>query len=179
MAWSTPLTAASNAALTAAQWNASVRDNFAETAPGKATAAGRFFATAGPNSIVERVPISSTVSASETTTSTSFTGLASSGPTATTATGPIAIVMFGGIITNDTTGANSYASYQVTGATTISSSDSWIVGHSVSAANRVMAASRVQLQQGLTTGTNNFQMQYRVSGGIGSFSNRHCAVIPF
>jgi len=39
MAWFTPLAGVSTATLTAAQWNASVRDNLLETAPAKATSA--------------------------------------------------------------------------------------------------------------------------------------------
>lgn len=55
MAWTTPLTAVSGSILTAAQWNASVRDNLNETAPAKATTADRMFVTTGPNALQQNV----------------------------------------------------------------------------------------------------------------------------
>ena len=69
MVWSTPLTAVANTPLTAAQWNASVRDNFNETAPAKATVGGRIFASTGPNTIAEREVLADVVETAETTTS--------------------------------------------------------------------------------------------------------------
>lgn len=179
MAWTVPLTAVSNATLTAAQWNATVRDNLLETGPAKATASGRFFATTGSNSIAERIPSGGTVSAGETTASTSYTNLATSGPALTLATSTAALVAIGAHVTNDTVGANAFASYAVSGATSVSAVDNWAVGHATSGGGRVVSASRVQFQSSLTAGNNTFTMQYRVAGGTGTFSNRHIAVIPF
>ena len=62
MAWTTPLTAVSNTALTAAQWNASVRDNLLMTAPALATTTGRHFVSTGANTIAERAISSNSVS---------------------------------------------------------------------------------------------------------------------
>lgn len=179
MAWTTPLTAVSNATLTAAQWNASVRDNLLETAPAKATTAGRFFATAGANSIAERIPNGGTVSTSQTTTSTSYTDLATSGPALTLATGPTALVAIGAIVTNDTTGTNSFASYAISGATTVAAGDNWAIGYATSGGGRVMSASRVRMETSLTAGNNTFTMKYRVAGNTGTFQDRHIAVVPF
>ena len=178
MAWSTPLTAVSNSALTAAQWNASVRDNLAETAPAKASTAGRFFATSGANTIAERVPSESTVSASATLVSTSYVTI-TGGPVVTVTCGPAALVAYSVILSNDTTGSNTYASYQVSGATSAAANDSWLLGHSVSGAGRILGASRVRLHTGLTAGSNSFTIYYRVSGGTGTFSDRQIQVIPF
>jgi hypothetical protein len=180
MAWTTPLTAVSNAALTAAQWNASVRDNLAETAPSKATTAGRFFAVSGANTIAERVPSVGTNTGTDTTTGTAYGALSgSTGPAVTVTTGPNALVAISTFATNDTTGANAYASMVISGATTLAASDAWATGQTVSGTNRQIAASRVQLFNALTAGSNTFTMQYRVSGNTGSFSNRTITVIPF
>lgn len=54
MAWSAPITAVTNATLSAAQWNASVRDNLNETAPAKATVANRVIVTNGANTVREQ-----------------------------------------------------------------------------------------------------------------------------
>src|SRR5690242_20536503 len=99
MAWSSPLTAVTNAALTAAQWNASVRDNLLETAPAKATTPASFFAATGANTIAERIPAQTVTPASETTTSTSYTNLTTTGPTVALTTGTKAFVFIGAQLT--------------------------------------------------------------------------------
>lgn len=179
MAWTTPLTAVTNATLTAAQWNASVRDNLLETAPAKATTAGRFFATTGANALAERVPTVATVATAETTTSTTYTNLATSGPAVTVTTGPNALAAIGVICSNDTTGQTVFASVAISGASTLASSDANGIGQSASGAARVLSASRVRLHAGLTAGSNTFTVQYRVGGGTGSFQNREITVVPF
>src|SRR3712207_4741779 len=94
MAWATPLTAVSNAILSAAQWNASVRDNLNETGPAKATTAGRILVTTGANGIAERAVSSATVSTSQTTTSTSYTDLATVGAAVAVTTGTQALALW-------------------------------------------------------------------------------------
>lgn len=51
MAWSTPFTAVDGNAFTAAQFNASVRDNLLETAPAKVTTGGALMASVGAHEI--------------------------------------------------------------------------------------------------------------------------------
>jgi len=51
VAWSTPLTAVSGTVLTAAQWNASVRDNLLETSAAAVTTAGDMTRADGANSM--------------------------------------------------------------------------------------------------------------------------------
>ena len=94
MAWTTPVTAVSGALLTAAQWNASVRDNLLETAPAKATTSGRIFVSTGANAIAQREIKTEYLSASGTTTSTSFVNLTGggTGPTVAVTTGVLALV---------------------------------------------------------------------------------------
>lgn len=179
MAWTTPITAVANATFTAAQFNASVRDNLLQTAPALATTAGRFFATTAANAIAERIPSASTVTATETTTATSYSALTTAGPAVTVTTGPTVLVSFGCSVSNDTAGANVFTSYALSGANTAASNDNWSMGNAASATARPMVASRVKMETGITAGSNTFTMQYRVSGGTGTFSGRHIAVIPF
>ena len=54
MAWTAPMTAAFEATLTAAEWNAQIRDNFQETEVARASAEGQYFTSNGANSIQAR-----------------------------------------------------------------------------------------------------------------------------
>src|SRR6266568_2548959 len=106
MAWTTPLTAVANATLTAAQWNASVRDNLNMTAPALASAAGQIFASTAANTIAVRVPTGAYVSNLGTDASTSYGDLTSAGPAVTVATGAKAIVAIAcGLWNSASTGA--------------------------------------------------------------------------
>ncbi len=181
MAWTVPLTAASNATLTAAQWNATVRDNLLETAPAKASAAGRFFATSGTNSIAERVPTTASIGSAGTTTTTgSYVNLSGTGvgPAVTVSSGPLVLVSVGAIIQNDPTGSRIFASFEVSGASTIAAADDFAITNDSAASGRLAAMSRVTLQS-VTPGSNTFTMKYRVSGGTGQAAQRNIIAIPF
>lgn len=156
MAWTTPLTAVSNATLTAAQWNATCRDNFLEMEPAKATgvveassassvsgrrcrrfttsskqasAACMFHAT-GANAIAERSwegYLFNRVNSTETTSSTSYANVQTNGPSVTITTGTQALVFFGALMGNQTANAICYTSVGVTGASTVAASDTWAI----------------------------------------------------
>lgn len=181
MAWSVPLTAVANAALTAAQWNASVRDNLLETAPAKATTAGRFFAATGANSIAERAPAGIQVSGGDTTSSTSYGNLAGgAAPVATATTGPVVMVAIGATIQNSVVNSNTFASYAISGANTVAGGDTHSIGGMNPTAGAVIfSGSRVRIEVGLVAGSNTFTEVYRVAAGVGTFSNRHIGIIPF
>ena len=100
MAWTAPMTAVDGAIFTASQFNANIRDNFLETAPAKATTEGGYFTVNGLNSIVQRLPGSANIDALQTTLSTTFTDLATVGPTVTVNTGTRALVVIGSSLTN-------------------------------------------------------------------------------
>jgi len=177
MAWTAPMTAIATAAFTAAQFNTYVRDNLVQTAPAKATTAGGIFVATGTNAIAERIPTAATVSTSQTTASTSYANLSTSGPTVTVTTGAQAIVMWSAFTQNSTSGASNAIAFEISGATTHSASDV--------DATRFQAASNSDFERSsglafvsLTPGSNTFQMKYRVSGGTGTFANRHLCVIP-
>lgn len=172
------MTAVANTVFTAAQFNTHVRDNLNETAPAKATTAGTLFVAAGANSIAERVPSTAAVTTSETTGGTGYGALATPGPSVTVTTGTKAIVAVASLVQNSTIGQNSYASYAVSGASAISATDDRAVLITAAAANQTLRASSVYMETALTAGSNTFTMQYRVTGGTGSFQNRRITVIP-
>lgn len=177
MAWTTPLTAVANAALTAAQWNASVRDNLLMTAPAITTANGSLMVGNGTNAIVERNPGQNVVGTSETTASTSYTNLTTFGPVVTVTSGGRAIVIFGCEVTNSTGGSRSLMSYGVSNATTVASTDASAVTFTAPTAAYVVQCSRV-IMQSLTNGSNIFTCQYRVLSGTGTWGQRNLVVVP-
>lgn len=179
MAWSTPLTASASSPLTASQWNASVRDNLNETAPAKFTASGQFFASTGANAGAARTPGRASDNSVDTTTSTSFTDLASAGPALTVTSGSKALIAIHCRLVNNTAGAISSAGWAVSGATTLAASDDLAVAEEASAASDNAWQSGVWLFTGLNAGSNTFTMKYKVSAGTGSFGARSLSIIPF
>lgn len=178
MAWSTPLTAVSNATLTAAQWNASVRDNLLETAPAKATAAGQWFVGTGANSIAARGIGFDRVDTSESTSSTSYGDLATIGPRVSSlTTGTGAIVWFSAQITNNTAGSGAIACVDVSGASTVSFGDAVSITHEPGSANADTTCARVQYYV-LTAGSNTFTTKYRALANTATFLRRTLVVFP-
>jgi hypothetical protein len=176
MAWTAPMTAVANTVFTAAQFNTHIRDNLAETAPAKATTAGRIFVTTGANSIAERPLETAAISTSQTTTSVTYTDLSTVGPSVTITTGPAAIVWASCFIQNNTSGASSHMSFAVSGATAIAASDVDALRFNAAANNDFMRAG-FTAKVTLTPGSNTFTMQYRVSGNTGTFANRSITVM--
>lgn len=173
MAWTTPLTAVSNAALTAAQWNASVRDNFLTTPAALATAAGQWFVATGANSVVARTPtFGNTVGTSQTTTSTSFVDLATVGPSLSTTIGATAITLWGCQLQNSGAGS-AYMSY--TGAN-VTASTSFAVQCSGTAP---IQASYTHYINGATPGSTTFTCKYAASSGTATFQDRRFQLLPF
>lgn len=182
MSWSTPLTAVSNATLTAAQWNASVRDNLLVTAPALATAAGNMFVSSGANVLAQRVPNSDTVNTSETTTSTSYVNLTTAGPTASSVVSDVRVIVWWTVQSNTATvSTDSLSSIDVSGATTTAATDNYCtdVGQPGSGTAFLdVSASRV-VRLTVTAGTNTYKVVYRVTGGTGTFKRRTIVVLPF
>jgi hypothetical protein len=177
MAWTTPLTAVANAALTDAQWNASVRDNLNETAPAKATAAGQIFVSTGANAIAARTISSARVDTSETTVSTTYAALTTAGPAVTVTTGTQALAFLTATVSNNTAGSSAFASVAVSGATVTAASDNDCLRVQGGGTTDVGRASALTLFA-LTPGSNTFTTQYRVGAGTGTFSTRVLTVVP-
>lgn len=179
MAWSSPPTFVSGNALTAAQLNV-LSGDLNETAPAKASAAGQLFVSTGLNTIAARTPAFGTVLTTETTTSSSWTNLATTGPSVTVTTGSAALVIVGAEMSANQVGTFTQSGYAISGATTIAPSLDRCVSLRCAVINTGMGAANVIYQTGLTPGSNTFTEQYQCSsgGGTGSFLNRRISVIP-
>lgn len=181
MAWSTPLTAVSNATFTAAQFNASVRDDLLETFPAKATAAGQIAVSTGVNAIAVRTPTITNIATSEsfTPSATVFGDLATVGPTVgPLTTGTKAIVMYGAYLSNAVGGGSGVMSYAVSGATTIAASTTNAIRNVSSASGETNRQFGIDMPT-LTAGSNTFTAKYTSgTGGAVTALNRTLIVIP-
>ena len=170
------MTAVSGSVLTAAQWNTYVRDNLNETAPAKATAAGQIFVSTAANSIAARTVAADYVATQETTASTTYGDLATSGPAVTATTSASAIVAIYANMFN-TSGNAHWMSYDISGATSDSANDNRALQLQGTGGQHVGATffhSSI-----LTPGVNTFTAKYRCStAGNATFSVRRLMVIP-
>ncbi len=180
MAWTTPFTAVAGVTLTASLWNLGLRDNMAETEPGKATTAGRTMTTAAVNGIAERVPSWAQVATAQTIAVTTPGDLTTVGPAVTVTTGPSAIYMISAFISNSTALAGGLMSVAVSGATTLSASTTRILRIMSGAASENAKQSFIGMFDGsLTPGSNTFTAKYAIVGsGTASFSSRELVVFP-
>jgi hypothetical protein len=119
---------------------------------------------------------SATVATSQTTTSTSYTDLATVGPAVTLSTGTKAFVICYTEQRNAST-QSVYSSFAVSGATTIAASDTFAFQINQSVSNYVYNGSIGKIVTGLTAGSNTFTAKYRVTGSTGTFVNRVISVI--
>lgn len=180
MAWSTPLTAVSNAVLTAAQWNASVRDNLLESAPAKATTTGRLIVASGTNTVAERAVTTARVATSQGTSSTTYTNLATTGPqVASLTTGTNALAFASASCSHNTNTAFALFSIAVTGASTIACTDaeSFQFQPAAFSGSSSRATYCRHFDGTLTPGANTFTMQYRTSAGSAFFDSRALTMI--
>lgn len=122
---------------------------------------------------------SSYISTSQATSSTTYTDLATVGPSVTVSTGTSALVFMSFTLTQNSSGVNTgYMSFAVSGATTIAASDSNSVGVSSPYSLPGSAATVVHLTN-LTSGSNTFTAKYRCNaGGPFNFIGRSITVIP-
>ena len=178
MAWTAPRTWVTAEIVTASIMNTHVRDNLLQTGPAKATTTSGLIVSNGANILAERIPDGDVETGSVNTASTSYVYLAPSPQVANATTGTKAIVLWSAGISNSTAGAISYASFDITGATTASSGDSLSVAFESSAASDFATIGNAMLHTGLTAGSNTFTMQHRVTAGTGTYINRRLMVIP-
>lgn len=173
------MTAVANAIFTAAQFNTHVRDNLLETAPAKATTAGSIFVASGTNSISERIRQRNSAGSS-TTTSTTYTNLAAGALSVTAVTGTSAFVTVGATMSHNAANGTCHVSWDVTSATTLAASDSWMVSNREVTAGWTHSTGRSYLVTGLTAGSNVFTAKYKITTvGTGTFTDRDISVIPF
>jgi len=176
MTWSAFPTAVYQQAPPYTWWNTYIRDNGNETAVAKATTAGYHFVSTGTNAIAERAILGASVDATETTTSTSYVDLATPGPSVTMTTGTKALIWMNVQLGNSTS-SQAFASYGVSGATTLAPADSL----GILSDNQATGAGGNRIGvcdlRALTAGSNTFFMQYRTQAGTGSFLRRRIQVM--
>lgn len=118
------------------------------------------------------------VATSETTTSTSFTDLATTTDTVTfvvPSTGRVKVTV--SAFFNNSGANQTYVDFAISGTNTRSASDTTALIQGATAQNYNM--SKVTVLTGLTAGSCTFKMKYRVTGGTGTFANRNIIVEPF
>lgn len=175
MAWTTPLTAVASTALTAAQWNASVRDNLLTTSPAVATSGSwpQHLAVSATNVVAFREIRDDIVGTSQNTTSTSYVDLSTVGPSVTLTTGSYALILHNCSMVNSSTGI-CRSSFELTGTTTSVANDDR------NASNQGTDDVRVGVTNllGINPGAGNvFTMKYRVSANTGTFGSRRLNVM--
>jgi len=117
-----------------------------------------------------------TVATDQSTTSSSYTDLSTSGPAVTLTTGTKVLVIVSAYEYQSTSGGQARMSYAVSGATTIAAGDSTAVSlRRVDDTNiRASAVSRITV----TAGSNTFTAKYRTTGvGTANFLDREICVI--
>lgn len=172
------MTALANQVLTAAQYNAYVRDNLLEMATAKATAAGQHFAVTAVNSIANRQVKAATVLTSENTSSTSYTNLATAGPSVTVDCGENCLVMICSSLYNNTASSQSCVSVEMSGTDSEAANDNWRLNTDGTAATQPVRYMAMRRYNFLVPGTHTFTMKYRVGSGTGSFDNRTIIALP-
>lgn len=119
------------------------------------------------------------VNTAQTTASTTYTDLATSGPAASVTTGVAMLVIVGCIASNGTGADGALMSAAISGATTVAASDNWCCGVTTIAANEKAAGSKAHIFTGLTPGVNVATAKYRAdTGGTASFNLRELIAIP-
>jgi hypothetical protein len=118
-----------------------------------------------------------TVDTGQSTTSTSFTDLATAGPAVTLTTGTKALVIVQARVYNTSTGGYVSMGTTVSGATTLAATEEKsLVFYSASNAP-ISQASAGFILTGLTAGSNTFTAKYKVTAGNGTWIYRNIAVI--
>ena len=206
MAWTTPGTATAGEVLTAAFWNANVRDNSVMGSPVYTNEAARdaaiptpvdgmqVYLTAptepsGTGMTITGIrqvydgaawttvsPICGLVTTSEAYSTTAYGDLATVGPTVSIRTGNSAIVTLSA--TFDTVAINRGAtmSFAVSGATTIAAADDNSIFAFTNTGQLFVAVSRTFLLTGLTAGVNTFTSKYKEQGGVVNIFRRSLSI---
>ncbi len=203
MAWTAPRTWVTAETVTAALMNTHIRDNLLETSAATATTAGDLVYADAANSMgsrvgisspggilvstgsvpVWRIPIEDGLAGSSTgITNTGYFNLISLGFVsaieASVVSGTACLVILYANMSN-ANGANAtIMSYGISGATTVSPSDSWALEYVSSNAGDAISYGSTFLHTGLTAGTNLFTLYARVSGGTGTIQKPRIAVVP-
>lgn len=126
------------------------------------------------NAWVTITPVSATVVTEQTTTSTSYTALATAGPAVTVNTDTKALVTVSALY-YQTTGGLGSVSFAVSGATTVAASDNYRLISS-STTFGIVSSFTYEIT-GLTAGANTFTMQYKTSANTLNCGQRRLTVV--
>jgi hypothetical protein len=178
MAWSVPTTAvAGSTVLTSSIWNSSVRDNLLETGAAKVSGARQTISGAGSNQVAARQVAQASVATSQNTSSTSYTDLATPGPSVTVTTGTRCLIILSATMATNAANAYANATWTVSGAT--STTSGWaIISYRSAVANDQIRMSGIDYPGSINAGTNTFKMVYSASGGTATFVYRNIIVWP-
>ena len=159
-----------------AQFNTYIRDNLNECPTAKASAAGQLFVSTAANTVVARTVGADLIATPETSASTGYTDLATTGPTVTCTTSASALVAIYANMQNSSNAA--WMSYAISGATTSAEVDNRAIQVAANSAGQRVGAMFFHSTI-LNPGTNTFRCKYRVStSGTGTWSDRRILVIP-
>lgn len=173
MTWSALPTYSDGDAFTAAQANA-IKANINETAPAKASGSSwpTHFVATGTNSIAEREIQDEIVTATESTSATTWVNLDTTGPNVDVVCGGFALVFPGARLKTSVDGQAAYASFEINGAGAA-------VGRGV--INENVADIRATSAQLIATpvGNTTFNMVYQSASGsaLATFSSRRMCVM--
>lgn len=176
MAWSAPTSAIAGQAFTAAQFNASVRDNLLASEIGLATPSdGSFnFAPQDDNELVFLKPNVSTAAAIVSTTSSPYVNLGG-GPSVTVDCNLVAMVAIYSWTRHDVQNGSCWVGVDVSGATT-GTFDCLLLG--TPEADQLRMGSSI-IFVNTNPGSNTFTVVYgETGGGTAEFANRTLSVIP-
>ena len=115
-----------------------------------------------------------TVATSQTTSSITWTNLATAGPAVTVTTGTKALVILTAYTENSSVSNLNQMSFEVTGAT--SQSPSFARNYYIRLTSAIQASAVIPVTT-LTAGSNTFTAKYQVNGGTGQWENRSIIVI--
>ena len=123
-------------------------------------------------------PQGAVVNTLESTSSTSYTDLATVGPAVTLVTGTKALVTITATMDQSVVGGNQiFAGFAVSGATTVAANEDQSLDHR--AGDQFLTLSGTYLVSGLTAGTNTFTMKYKSNDvtKTGRFQRRNIVVV--
>ena len=164
MAWTSPRTWATGEVVTAALLNVHLKDNLVDL--DRRTS-----------------PYSSVVATSQTTTATTYSDLATPGPSVALleigSTGKALLAMHSGLA-NATAGIASFMGFEISGATTLAASDSTAIGFTSATSAVGIRCGSTLILTGLTPGATTFTAKYRMDPGVGPMTavDRRLAVTP-
>ena len=120
------------------------------------------------------------VNTNETTSSTTYTDLATTTDTVTVTIGAngLALVFLNCWAGSNTGNAQAWMGFAISGASTVAAADTSATFNQAYTAGGVNGQAAPILVTGLTPGSTTFKAKYRTTSGIANFQNRRIAVLP-